>query len=154
MPRHTCAGNKWLEAKSCGSDTDRPSNKTTVSSSDIHSAESIVLVELIQMLWHVWHLVQLTSLDSSAVSVFADIFIELTNTVSVSDNKIQITILILWRGSCLQWHRVHSICYIVQPQYDTAVQLLQCKTNSWCRVARIACGGQTVLLNIKDPPSG
>ena len=34
------------------------------------------------------------------VSVFADIFIELTNTI-VSDNKIQITILILWRGSCL-----------------------------------------------------
>ena len=31
--------------------------------------------------------------DSIAVSVFADIFIELTNTVS--DNKIQITILIL-----------------------------------------------------------
>ena len=38
-------------------------------------------------------------IDSIAVSVFADIFIELTNTVS--DNKIQITILILWRGSCL-----------------------------------------------------
>ena len=37
--------------------------------------------------------------DSIAVSVFADIFIEMTN--AVSDNKIQITILILWRGSCL-----------------------------------------------------
>ena len=37
--------------------------------------------------------------DSIAVSVFAHIFIELTNTVS--DNNIQITILILWRGSCL-----------------------------------------------------
>ena len=36
---------------------------------------------------------KLTRPDSIAVSVFADIFIELTNTVS--DNKIQITILIL-----------------------------------------------------------
>ena len=36
-------------------------------------------------------------LDSIAVSVFADIFIELTNTVS--DGKIQITILILRRGA-------------------------------------------------------
>ena len=35
--------------------------------------------------------------DSIAVSVFADIFIELTNTVS--DVKIQITILILRRGA-------------------------------------------------------
>ena len=35
--------------------------------------------------------------DSIAVSVFADIFIELTNTVS--DGKIQITILILRRGA-------------------------------------------------------
>ena len=35
-------------------------------------------------------------IDSIAVTVFADIFIELTNTVkTVSDNKIQITILIL-----------------------------------------------------------
>ena len=33
------------------------------------------------------------NLDSIAVSLFADIFIELTNTVS--DGKIQITILIL-----------------------------------------------------------
>ena len=40
------------------------------------------------------------SLDSIAVSVFADIFIELTNTVyTVSDGKIQITILILRRGA-------------------------------------------------------
>ena len=36
-------------------------------------------------------------LDSIAVSVFADVFIELTNTVS--DGKIQITILILRRGA-------------------------------------------------------
>ena len=36
---------------------------------------------------------KLTRPDSIAVSVFADIFIELTNTVS--DNKIQMTILIL-----------------------------------------------------------
>ena len=36
-------------------------------------------------------------LDSIAVSVFADIFIELTNTES--DGKIQITILILRRGA-------------------------------------------------------
>ena len=36
-------------------------------------------------------------LDSIAVSLFADIFIELTNTVS--DGKIQITILILRRGA-------------------------------------------------------
>ena len=42
---------------------------------------------------------QSSHVDSIAVSVFADIFIELTNTVS--DNNIQITILILWRGSCL-----------------------------------------------------
>ena len=41
-----------------------------------------------------WHLVLVTSLDSIAVSVFADTFIELTNT-TVSDNKIQITIVIL-----------------------------------------------------------
>ena len=34
-----------------------------------------------------------SGLDSIAVSVFADIFIELT--ITVSDNKIQITILIL-----------------------------------------------------------
>ena len=40
-----------------------------------------------------------TFLDSIAVSVFADIFIELTNAVSVSDGKIQITILILRRGA-------------------------------------------------------
>ena len=37
------------------------------------------------------------SVDSIAVSVFADILIELTNTVS--DGKIQITILILRRGA-------------------------------------------------------
>ena len=36
-------------------------------------------------------------IDSIAVSAFADIFIELTNTVS--DGKIQITILILRRGA-------------------------------------------------------
>ena len=35
--------------------------------------------------------------DSIAVSIFADIFIELTNTVP--DGKIQITILILRRGA-------------------------------------------------------
>ena len=35
--------------------------------------------------------------DSIAVSVFADIFIEMTN--AVSDNKIQITILILRQGA-------------------------------------------------------
>ena len=40
------------------------------------------------------------NLDSIAVSLFADIFIELTNTVS--DGKIQITILILRRGPCLR----------------------------------------------------
>ena len=37
------------------------------------------------------------ALDSIAVSVFANIFIELRNTVS--DGKIQITILILRRGA-------------------------------------------------------
>ena len=37
------------------------------------------------------------NLDSIAVSLFADIFIELTNTVS--DGKIQITVLILRRGA-------------------------------------------------------
>ena len=43
--------------------------------------------------------------DSIAVSVFADIFIELTNTVS--DGKIQITILILRRGALSKkWPRV------------------------------------------------
>ena len=38
-------------------------------------------------------------LDSIAASVFADIFIELTNTNTVSEGKIQITILILRRGA-------------------------------------------------------
>ena len=40
---------------------------------------------------------QQVRVDSIAVSLFADIFIELTNTVS--DGKIQITILILRRGA-------------------------------------------------------
>ena len=43
------------------------------------------------------HLPIASVLDSIAVSLFADIFIELTNTVS--DGKIQITILILRRGA-------------------------------------------------------
>ena len=42
-------------------------------------------------------------MDSIAVSVFADIFIELTNTV-ISDGKIQITILILRRGALSNLH--------------------------------------------------
>ena len=44
-----------------------------------------------------WYLVIRIWVDSIAVSVFADIFIELTNTVS--DGKIQMTILILRRGA-------------------------------------------------------
>ena len=45
----------------------------------------------------IWSIGREPPLDSITVSVFADIFIELTNTVS--DGKIQITILILRRGA-------------------------------------------------------
>ena len=48
-------------------------------------------------------------LDSITVSVFADIFYWVDNYSINQTNKIQITILILWRGSCLLWR---AICII------------------------------------------
>ena len=56
------------------------------------------------------------NVDSIAVSVFADIFIELTNTVS--DGKIQITILILRRGALSTWVRLiyGNVCCSQVPQ--------------------------------------
>ena len=60
-------------------------------------------------------------IDSITVSVFADIFIELTNTVVVSDGKIQITILILRRGALSRWSsRKESLRVIVR---STILQL-------------------------------
>ena len=41
----------------------------------------------------------LTAVDSTAISIFVDILVELTNTVSVSEAKIQITLLIVRRGT-------------------------------------------------------
>ena len=43
--------------------------------------------------------VVLTAVDSTAISIFVDILVELTNTVSVSEAKIQITLLIVTRGA-------------------------------------------------------
>ena len=43
--------------------------------------------------------VVLTAVDSTAISIFVDILVELTNTVSVSEAKIQITLLIVRRGA-------------------------------------------------------
>ena len=59
----------------------------------------------------IWSIGREPPLDSITVSVFADIFIELTNTVS--DGKIQITILILRRGALSNLHhleQVHKVC--------------------------------------------
>ena len=53
------------------------------------------------------------NLDSIAVSVFADIFFELTNIVS--DNKIQITILILRRG---------ALSSLVESSEDTKMRVI------------------------------
>ena len=41
----------------------------------------------------------LTAVKSIAISIFEDILVELTNTVSVSEAKIQITPLIVRRGA-------------------------------------------------------
>ena len=57
-------------------------------------------------------------LDSIAVS-FADIFIELTNTVS--DGKIQITILILRRGAL---SRKNPFLHIKTPRADSVTEIL------------------------------
>ena len=57
-------------------------------------------------------------LDSIAVSVFADIFIELTNTVS--DGKIQITILILRRGAL---SRKNPFLHINTPRADSVTEI-------------------------------
>ena len=83
-----------------------------------------------------WHM---ACLDSIAVSVFADIFIELTNTVS--DGKIQITILILRRGalSILFWH---FLVFKVQP-------LLLCKCGTLLEWrSKNQRGGYIILLYI------
>ena len=59
-------------------------------------------------------------LDSIAVSVFADIFIELTNTVS--DGKIQIIILILRRGALSTLNQQSAAdTQLAQAQSGTAV---------------------------------
>ena len=85
-------------------------------------------------------------LDSIAVSVFADIFIELPIPVSISvlDNKIQITILILRRGAQLLKLSISVLIFVsdcsvlCSKMHDRAECLVKARgeqCSQWCSLS-------------------
>ena len=80
---------------------------------------------------NMWYSSNWNALDSIALSLFADIFIELTNTVS--NGKIQITILILRRGALSRELAFFSIEKSKMFQLDLIWSKWKFKKKNWSK---------------------
>ena len=88
----------------------------------------------------IWSIGREPPLDSITVSVFADIFYELTNT----DGKIQITILILRRGAL---SNVYSPA--TQPSLQNPVDFIIVGQTHLCPLQSKFRGGGRVVVHLK-----